>query len=565
MAWKSVMATLILTASLLCCPDVNAAQMGQIQKDFQPLSGYVVDTVKGHVLIDFGKSSPVSPGDLFTISARGKEIVHPVDKKVLGHVKSVQALLQVVKVEEEFSYAQPLVGAESVKPGQFVRRFGHMKAVFWDYTGQDEALYKELRSAVPHLLWKNFHQSQKEKPDQPEPLPGHPAIQLYFVKKASKIEVRGPYFSLINAYSLDSAGAAGPAPDTEKRAKAAKTRQDIQGHEVEYQEKFSQLHTIASLEEPVIMADFLSKSGAQLMAFSNGKSICVATVSTKLKRQASARPDYPGRVLSLSWWAPEDDERLYVVVNIWYNSSIQSAVFAYSEGKLFCVQDRMAKLLSAFDTDSDCMPETLLAQHYDVNTIFGRRIWEGRVADAAIRWTQTDISFPRQFQVTGSTLADVTGDGSAEIIFIKKNTLFIYDHNQLLYKSSVKVGGSQSSLLYKPEISDQNAVSNSVVFELSPLARDIDHDGIQEIVLPACQQGFWGSITVQSDTAQSKILVLDYRQSWFGQGTLGGFIDGSLQGLTITDATAYLVSLQEGGSFSSNGRSLLSSFALEFK
>jgi len=567
MAWKSVLATLILTASLLWGPSANAAQTGQIQKHFQPLSGYVVDTVEGHVLIDFGKSSPVSPGDLFTISTRGKEIVHPVDKKVLGHVKSVQALLQVVKVEEAFSYTQPLMGAENVQAGQSVRRFGHMKAVFWDYTGRDETLYQDLTAAAPHLLWKNFHQSQKAKPDQPGPLSGHPATQLYFVKKAGKLEVRGPYFSLIHAYPLDGGKAAEPpAPGTEKRAQAAAPRQDIQGHEVAYQETFSQLHTIASLEEPVVMADFLSGSGARLMAFSNGKSISVAAVGTELKRQASARPDYPGRVLSLSWWAPGDDDRLYVVANIWYNRSIQSAVFVYSEKGLSCVQERMSKLLSAFDTDGDQMPETLLAQQYDANTIFGRRIWEGRLADGAIQWAQTDIALPRQFRVTGSTLADVTGDGAVEIIFIKKNTLFIYDHNhQALYKSSVQVGGSQSSLLYKPDTSAQNAVSNSVVFELSPLARDIDHDGIPEIVLPACQQGFLGSITGQGDTAQSKILVLDYRQNRFGQGSLGGFVDGSIQGLTIADATAYLVSLQKSGSFSGNGRSLVASFPLELK
>lgn len=563
MAWKSLLSTLVLTASLLWIPTVNAVPMEQIKKDFQPLSGYVVDKLQDHVLIDFGKSSPVSQGDLFTVSGRGKKIVHPVDKKVLGHTKSVQALLQVVKVSSEFSYTQPLLGEAKVKPGQSVRRFGHMKAVFWDYAGHDETLYQELRASIPHLLWQNFHQSQKVKPDQAKPLAGRPATQLYFVKKAGELEVRGPYFSLIHAYSLDSGKAAESVPDTEKKAEAVMTHQDIKGHKIKYKKKFSRLRTIASLDEPVIMADFLSDSGAQLMAFSDGEKICVAEVDTDFKLQASAQPDYEGRVLSLSWWAPENDDRLYIAASIWYNRSIQSAVFAYSEGKLSCIQDRMPKLLSAFDTNADQLPETLFAQQYDANKIFGRRIWKGLVSDEGMQWSQPGISLPRQFKVTGSTLADVTGDGSLEIIFINRNTLFIYDQNRMLYKSSERVGGSQSSLLYEPNTSSQNSVSNSVVFELPPQTRDIDQDGIQEIVFPACQQDLFGGITGQGDTDQSQILVLDYEQRRFGQGVLGGTVDGSIQGLAISDDTAFFVSLKKGGSFRNNGMSLLASFPLK--
>ena len=294
----------LLLAPVLCLTSLSQARsLNTIDQDFKPLAGYVVDTIQGRVLLDLNASSGLVPGDLVSICTQGKAIIHPVSKKVLGHAQTLQSLLQVIQVDKGFSTTRPLSGASAVHRGQKVKRFGQMQAVFWDEATQDEALYQRLRQAIPHLTWIGFHQGLAMQPDPAQPLADKPRDHLYFIKKDQKLQVRGPFFDLIHTYVLGQ----------EEGAPVSSPRKDLsKGHAVSYQEQFSNLRTLESRGTPMIMADFLERPQGQLMASTDGQRIRVTRVGKEVREVATAQTDYPGRILSLSWWTPSGRDKAVV-------------------------------------------------------------------------------------------------------------------------------------------------------------------------------------------------------------------------------------------------------------
>jgi hypothetical protein len=311
------------------------------------------------------------------------------------------------------------------------------------------------------------------------------------------------------------------------------------------------------------MADFLSFGQETLMASSDGRQISVSRLGSEQEQLASATCDYPGEILALSWWTPQDKDASYIAATIWYRDEIQSALFSYADKSLFLVEDRIERLISGFDLNGDQKPETLLAQEYDVNEIFGTRVWKGNLKNGSVSWSDPGMSLPRQFRITGSAFADVTGDGEPELATIRENVLFIFDQNRAVYKSSMPVGGSASVLTYERDTSIQNLMSDSVRFETPPRFMDVDGDQILEIVLPTFSQDLFGSITGQGGASQSRLLVINYKNGRFEQGTLGGPLEGSIQGLHFAQDTAYVVTTQKAGIYQSGGTSSVLSFPLK--
>ncbi len=547
---------------------VQAAPIQLVAKDFQPITGTVVGTNQDQVLIDLDAADGIEPGDVFTISEPGQKIIHPKTKKVLGTTHSLQAVLIVGQIADGFSFTRSVLKKAQITPGQPVQRFENLRAVFWDYTDENnEPLFQDLREALPHLRWMPFQKAQAVQPNRPEPIEDQPGDMLYFILEPGELLVRGPSFELIETYAvqdLEQSSGTGEVitPQTQPLVPPPSSQTGVEAG-VAYQERFSQLETVANLKHPTVMADFLTTEDGLLMASSDGKKLQVAHLSEGMQVIASGQTDYPGQVLSLSWWTPEDTAQTYILANIWSDDRMQSAVFAYTGENLRCVQDRISKLLASFDRTGDQKPETLLAQAYDHNKIFGTRVWEGRLEQDSLDWTPTGFPLPRLFQVTGSSFADVTGDGEMETLCIANNILFIFDGTQALYKSSAPVGGSLSALLYDKNTSVQNRISDRVTFELPPLVRDIDQDGRPEVLVSTFAQDLFGSLTGDTGAKQSQLLVINYQNGRFEHGTLGGIIDGSIQGFTLDNDRAFLVASQKGGVFKGGGTTDILSFPLK--
>ena len=88
-------------------------------KEFFSRNGYVVQREESKVILDLGKGKAF-PGEKFVVERKGKPIVHPVTKKVIGYKKEETGKVEVSLVEESFSEAK-ILEDKGIKAGDSVR------------------------------------------------------------------------------------------------------------------------------------------------------------------------------------------------------------------------------------------------------------------------------------------------------------------------------------------------------------------------------------------------------------------------------------------------------------
>lgn len=208
----------VLLVSLLLLPLVTLPALAraanlpaEVADDFRPLSGYVVMPLGDEFLIDLDAAKGVHEGDLFAVVVPGEKVVHPVTKEVIGTLDQVKGFLQVTRIKSGYSYARPLAGAKGIAKGDRIRRFVDMPAYFWDYTGQGEGLYAELRAALPQLDWHGYAADQAKRPEVPRAPKGLGAA-LIFVLNDNGLGVKDGSLKPLRFYSRAATVAPAPAP-----------------------------------------------------------------------------------------------------------------------------------------------------------------------------------------------------------------------------------------------------------------------------------------------------------------------------------------------------------------
>lgn len=206
---RSLIVAVLLLAASAIMPQSASAFMENLARDFKPVSGVVIMPVKGEFLIDLDAKSNVAIGDLFTVMQPGEKVVHPVTKEVVGTIDEVKAILQVTRIKSGYSYAKPVGEAPEIAAKDALRRFENLPAVFWDYTGEGEAVYAQVKQALPTLEWQEYAATQETKPQTPAAAAGFQG--LTFVLKPGSLEVRDPAFTVLRAYAVGTAHPAATA------------------------------------------------------------------------------------------------------------------------------------------------------------------------------------------------------------------------------------------------------------------------------------------------------------------------------------------------------------------
>lgn len=207
---RSLIVAVLLLAASTILPSSASAFIENLARDFKPVSGVVIMPVKGEFLIDLDAKSKVAIGDLFTVMQPGEKVVHPVTKEVVGTIDEVKAILQVTRVKSGYSYAKPVGDAPEIVAKDKILRYENIPAVFWDYTNDGEAIYAQVKQALPNLEWQEYAATQEAKPQTPAATAGFQG--LTFVLKPGTLEVRDPAFTVLRAYAVG--GAAAPAAAT---------------------------------------------------------------------------------------------------------------------------------------------------------------------------------------------------------------------------------------------------------------------------------------------------------------------------------------------------------------
>lgn len=553
----------------------NAINMDKIARDFSSISGYLVRQVGEEYIIDMDASNGISPGDVFSISSKDKEIIHPVSGKVIGYLEEVKALLAVTRTASGYSFARLLPDSKKPERGDVIRRYDKVPALFWDYTGQGRDMFTRLQSAIRQLEWVNYESSQAIRPaTASSPAKDH-ANSLIFILQKDRLEVRGPDLGMLHAYGTEPApikeiqttqppktppvlALKMPKPDTEPVLNHSSKQT------VRFEESFPELQTLANFSRPTAMADFVPTKEGKLLAVTDGVQVTLYLVTDKSKRLSTLKLDHPGQILALGWWQPNEDGPLYLAVNTYYDRSVWGYLFVKKGNRMTAFHKRIPRIFGTFDRNSDGIPETLLAQEFDRDELFGSRKWQGRIAGNKLSWSDPSLDFPRHFNVVGSCLGDLTGNGQPETAFIHNEKLFIYSGRTPLFKSSVPVGGSGSVLVYDKDTSPQNLMSNSAVFEIKPQVRDVDGDGRNELIVVSMAKSTLGKVSPGiGGGGQSRLAVFKYKQNRFVNGTLGEQVEGHIQGMDIEADRVLMVVSKFSLIFKHGGKSSLLFFDLQ--
>ena len=575
--------TLIVALILILCgaAGLHAGGVDDIAADFKPISGYLVMSEGDEYIIDLDNTHGISTGDIFSVLAPGKKIVHPVTQKVLGTLEAVKGILKVTRIKKGFSFARPVGTAKNLKRGDPIRRYGNLTAIFWDYTGKGQSFFSQLQTALPELKWQDYHHAQNARPTQPT-ANADTRKALTFILADGGLVVRDPEFSVLKSYvtpeSLSKTGASAPAaaaiaaapviaatpPKPAPEVKAAvPVRKKPIGVKTQAPQ-FSEAQTVANLPNISLTTDFIKNGDQLLMASANGDQIQIFDVANDLEVIATGAPAFPVRILSVKWWVPGNGPGLYLTANAWSerDQNVRGHIFLMDGEALSVKVHGIPRILGTFDLTGDGWPETLLGQEFSGETFFGRRLNELKLSGDQIQYLKIQVELPRHFTVLGSVFADLTGDGQLEAAYIRKRILYIYAGKKRLYKSPKEMGGSLSFLNYDIDPTFNNVQTTSVAFEVSPVATDIDGDGRPELLAVASDRNIFGSLAVSSGVKKSWLAIFKYENGRFESGTLGNELDTPLQGLTVARKRVLLVATDSGNLFGEGAQSHLISYQL---
>ena len=583
---------------LVLASPVPAAVTDEIAKNFQPLSGYVIMPVQGEFLIDLDAGKGVAVGDLFSVVKPGEKIIHPVTKEVLGSLDEVKGVLQVTRVKSGYSYVRPLGEVKGVAKGDPVRRYENVSAAFWDYTGQGEAFFAELKTALPALEWQEYAVAQAQRPQVPA-APAKDGPQLLFILRHDGLEVRdGVGFQTIRTYAGPALAAAPPAPalsapavspmpvplpaPTSLDERMPALEQRLQGEAgaapqapyrleqpaakpsggVAYKTAFPGFKSLGNLPWVTTMADFVRYGERLLLAATDGKEIRIFTVGDSLAPLAQGDTSYVAQILAVRWWRPAAGDELRLAVTAWNDRRVESALFALRGDRLVLLQEHIPFLLGAFDRNGDGSPELLLGQNFDKDTFFGVQIKSLTLVNGKLAEADPGFSLPQRFTVQGSLFADVTGDGRPEAIFVRDGLLYIFDGEKEIYRSPKQMGGSLSTAIYQTNPNALDVLTDFAVFEVPPVAVDLDGDGSLESLTIASDRSSLTTSSIGPGVKKSWLSVLKFRDGMFVKGTLGEELDVPLQGLTVAPDRVLFVASEPGSILGQGGASHLLSFPL---
>lgn len=542
------------------CLPAMAEVIDKVAGDFKSLSGYVIMAKDGQYIIDLDAKKGISTGDLFSVVQPGEKIIHPVSGKILGTLEELKGILKVTRLEKGYSYARVLGKAKGIQRGDPIRRYENIPALFWDYTGNGEPFFMQLRNKLPKLEWQNYAAAQAVKPKVPA-ASGVEGPTVLFILNKTGLEVRDSEFQIIHAYGSPKLLPAAAAPVAIKPYAAEKPKEKI-GETIGYTAAYPGFQSLGELPDAIVMADFTRDSDGMLMATTDGVSIHIHRIEQSVSTLFGSRLKGFEQVLSIQWWRPSDELPLHLAVTAMRDQKVEGKIFALQENRLVPLRAWLPYFLGAFDLDGNGAPETLLRQSFDPDLFWGGQIKQFNLIKGKLVASKPEFKIPGNFVVLGSFFADITGDGHLEAIFVRNKALYIYDGKKQLYRSPPDIGGSLSVATYEVNPDAKDLMINSAMVEVSPAAADLDGDGRLEVIAIASDRSFVTAPGISPNIRNTRLATIKLRNNMFVKGTLGENIGTPIQGLTAARGQLLFVATESGSVFGKGGKSHLLSYPL---
>jgi hypothetical protein len=513
------------------------ALVDQLVDRFPKVAGEVLE-VQGAVLtLDAGRKDGVVPGLELEVYREGREIKHPRTNEVLGRAEDALGRIRVTSVQEAFS--QATAPSESVKPGDRFRAssskvnlvllplLGGMRESLVEATIQELVerlgasgrfrvsmgdpinvyLAQEGIKAEEFLQGKGVQQvAQRFKVEN--------LLAIHFKRVQSKpyMEIRffavpqqDPAISMAFFVppSIKSAGAAagkfsgggGPAnpPQAKQRSLLARLLGgDLEAGSYSSGEGTIPLHQVARFTFPVLAMDVAIAPADRIprMVVSDGDQIYMyKIVDQRMEPEWTKSVRFLGRTISVQLADLDGDGVLEVVGNR-YNERVglNSFVLATKNGKPTFLVENIDDFLFAVDLKGDGVKQTLWAQRYNKTTFFTPGQAEQVIIKKGKLIVEKSVRVPPAFRPMGAAFSNIAGKDTRSLAFIDEyNRLQVSTEGEELWRSSTSVGGGYLEIEQEYTYSSRTARMKSYKIEPTPLAVDLDGDGVDELIVPQNQ------------------------------------------------------------------------------
>jgi hypothetical protein len=499
---------------------------------FPKVQGEVVEVHDGTLTLAVGKKDGARQGLEVELYREGREIRHPKTGALLGKTEESLGQTRITDVQEAFSVA-PAPTATEVKPGdrfrvssakvnlvllpllggvreslvevaleEIVERLGasgRFRVTMGDainvFLAQEGIKAEEFlqgkgvkqateRFRVENLLALYFKRAQG-RPfmdvrffSQPGP---DPMINTaFFVPKTIRPAAPGGRFS-----------AGGPANPPQAKPRSLLARLlggDLDSGAYSSGESTIPLRLVARFTFPVLALDVAVSPQDKIprLVVSDGDQVYMyRIVEQKFEPEWTKSVRSLGRVFSIQLADLDGDGVLEVIGNRFAPKvGLTSFILKMKDGKPTLLMDDVQDFLFAVDLRGDGVKRTLWTQRYSPTAFFTQGQADQVILKGDKLVVEKPVRVPGGFRPMGAAFCNIMGKDTRSLAFIDKyNRLQIATEGEDLWRSSTSVGGGYMEVEQQYG-GGRDLRSSFYKIEPTPLAVDLDGDGIEELVVP---------------------------------------------------------------------------------
>jgi hypothetical protein len=248
------------------------------------------------------------------------------------------------------------------------------------------------------------------------------------------------------------------------------------------------LKEIARLNFPIVSMDVSPSPGDQIprMALTDGEKIYVYKIANR-----ALEPDWTfsrpgiGRIFAVQLADITGTGALSVIANRFDTRvGMNGFIVGARNGKPALLVDQVDSILYAVDERGAGVKQVLWSQLFKPEGFFHKGFADRVVLRNGALSRESPAVVPDTFRATGATFSNITGKTSRSLAYIdEQSRLRVTSGMEEVWRSSTQVGGGMPKIEVVRDL-ERGGRSFFYRMEPTPLAVDLDGDGVQEIVVP---------------------------------------------------------------------------------
>jgi hypothetical protein len=523
-------------SGLAPAPTPITSLVAQVAALFPKVEGDVLKVEGSRVTLSIGQRDGVVAGVELEVVHEGEELKHPKTGEVLGRTEHTVGRVSVEEVAEAYSVARVIASTGSAiapgdkarvtagkirltvlplstgvrdnlieaalqelvdgltRTGRFSVGMGDPIAVALTQQGikPEEALEgKGLQQAAQRFKAENVlavHFKRVEtKPYMDVRLFELPRAEAtlstaFFVPPSIRPTTQGSRFS--------QGGPANPPQAKQRSLLARLLGRELEAGSYSSGENSIPLKEVAKFPFAVLAIDvgIPPKDKIPRMAVSDGEKVYMyKIVGTKLEPEWSMSVRSRGRVFSL-YLVDLDGDGVFEVLGNRHDpkSGLNSFILGVRDGKPKYLDDSIEEFLFAVDVKGDGYKQTVWTQRFSREKFFTEGQAEQMTWKNGKLVTEKAVRVHSAFRPMGAVLSNMNGKDTRVLAFIDEfNRLQMSTDGDDVWRSGAAVGGGAVTLEQETGVMTNKVMrSNFYKIEPTPLAIDLDGDGIDEVLVP---------------------------------------------------------------------------------